>query len=466
LSSASLPPESNAPIARRATPEDAPALRTLVRAAYFKWVLVIGREPKPMTADYDKAVREHLVFVVDGPGRLDAAIELIPGSDHLLVENVAVAVAAQGRGLGSQLMEVAERVAKDLGVEEMRLYTNARFAANITLYEKLGYTITERAAIPTGGEVVWMRKRLGATAAPNAIALPESLHVPLWRDGAAPLGRIVLYRAVWVALAIIVAVGTLSTIVFSGGALTSGHIATPAALCAAAAVFALWQFWLIVAAARRTMRAGGSVRSSGLAITGAILGALVIAGILHGKAVPQLLEMWDIYRGDDKMNDLLIAVLDDGRTMVLDGTLGMGAAARVKGMLDAHPTVRTVVMEGPGGRMGPAYEIYQLIRARKLDTRVERECDSACTVMFLGGVRRSLGPFGRLGFHQVSFPGMSRSDMADANRQLRNFLILEVKISGPFVRKVTSTPPDSIWSPTPQELLEAGVIHASDAPRK
>ena len=44
---------------RPAEPADAAAIRDIVRAAYAGWVPVIGREPLPMRADYDKAVREH-----------------------------------------------------------------------------------------------------------------------------------------------------------------------------------------------------------------------------------------------------------------------------------------------------------------------------------------------------------------------------------------------------------------------
>lgn len=44
---------------RQAVPADAPAIRALTRAAYAKWVPLIGREPKPMTADYEQAVRHH-----------------------------------------------------------------------------------------------------------------------------------------------------------------------------------------------------------------------------------------------------------------------------------------------------------------------------------------------------------------------------------------------------------------------
>jgi hypothetical protein len=86
--------------------------------------------------------------------------------------------------------------------------------------------------------------------------------------------------------------------------------------------------------------------------------------------------------------------------------------------------------------------------------------------MFLGGVERSLGFYGRLGFHQIGFPGMSRGDMVDANRQLERFLTVDARVNRDFARKVVDTPHDSIWSPTPRELLDAGVIHRSDAVRR
>ncbi len=46
---------------RRATPADAPAVRDLTRAAYAKWIPLIGREPKPMTANYERAVVDHII---------------------------------------------------------------------------------------------------------------------------------------------------------------------------------------------------------------------------------------------------------------------------------------------------------------------------------------------------------------------------------------------------------------------
>ena len=135
---------------RAATPADAAAIRALTRAAYARWVPLIGREPKPMGADYDAAVRNHRIDLIEIDGALAALIEMIPGAAHLLIENLAVAPAMQGRGLGRRLLAHAEAVARDLGIAEIRLYTNQRFTENIALYQRCGYRITQEEVVPVG----------------------------------------------------------------------------------------------------------------------------------------------------------------------------------------------------------------------------------------------------------------------------------------------------------------------------
>ena len=63
---------------RRAVAADAPAVLALTRMAYAKWVPLIGREPKPMTADYERAVAEHIIDLWEEGGELLALIEMIP----------------------------------------------------------------------------------------------------------------------------------------------------------------------------------------------------------------------------------------------------------------------------------------------------------------------------------------------------------------------------------------------------
>ena len=65
---------------RRALPADANAVREVTRAAYAKWVPVIGREPRPMTADYDAAVAKHRIDLAYVGGELAALIETIPAT--------------------------------------------------------------------------------------------------------------------------------------------------------------------------------------------------------------------------------------------------------------------------------------------------------------------------------------------------------------------------------------------------
>jgi ribosomal protein S18 acetylase RimI-like enzyme len=146
---------------RRAAAEDAAAVRALTRAAYAKWVPLIGREPKPMQADYERAVREHRVDLALLADELAGLIETIEQPDHLLIENVAVAPAFQGRGLGRHLMAHAEQLALALGRTELRLYTNARFTENVALYRRLGYRLDREETGPLGA-AVYMSKPLAS----------------------------------------------------------------------------------------------------------------------------------------------------------------------------------------------------------------------------------------------------------------------------------------------------------------
>jgi len=144
---------------RQAMATDAAAIRELTRAAYAKWVPLIGREPKPMTANYEEALARHRFDLAYIDGTLAALIETIREVDHLLVENVAVSPSFQGRGLGRRLMAHAEALARELGLATIRLYTNQRFAENIALYRKLGYRVDREEVVPVG-MVTHMSKRL------------------------------------------------------------------------------------------------------------------------------------------------------------------------------------------------------------------------------------------------------------------------------------------------------------------
>jgi ribosomal protein S18 acetylase RimI-like enzyme len=144
---------------RRATQADAAAIAGLTREAYGKWVPVIGREPLPMTVDYDDVVRKHRFDLLHAGDVLAGLIETVPDGDCLLIVNVAILPAFQGRGLGKRLLLLAEEIATTTGLSGLRLYTNALMGENIRLYEKLGYR-REREEQRSVGTVIHMCKVL------------------------------------------------------------------------------------------------------------------------------------------------------------------------------------------------------------------------------------------------------------------------------------------------------------------
>ena len=55
---------------RRAEAADAVPIRALVRTAYAKYVPAMGRASRPMTADYDAAIRDNQVWVLENDDQI------------------------------------------------------------------------------------------------------------------------------------------------------------------------------------------------------------------------------------------------------------------------------------------------------------------------------------------------------------------------------------------------------------
>jgi GNAT superfamily N-acetyltransferase len=145
---------------RPAAEADAETVRGIALAAYQHYVPRIGRAPAPMTADYPEAVRRGQAWVAAEDGEVAGFIILIPQPGYLLLENVAVLPAAQGRGVGARLLALAEEHARGLGLPEVRLYTNEAMTENLAYYPRHGYTETHRSQ-QDGFHRVFFRKHLG-----------------------------------------------------------------------------------------------------------------------------------------------------------------------------------------------------------------------------------------------------------------------------------------------------------------
>jgi GNAT superfamily N-acetyltransferase len=144
---------------RLADQGDVDALCRIAAAAYQPYVARIGRAPAPMTADYAQAVRDRQAWVAVEDGQVTGFVILVARPGYLLLENVAVLPAAQGRGIGGRLLGLAEQHARSLGRSEIRLYTNEAMTENLACYPRRGYTETHRAE-QDGFRRVFFRKPL------------------------------------------------------------------------------------------------------------------------------------------------------------------------------------------------------------------------------------------------------------------------------------------------------------------
>ena len=144
---------------RAATTADVPAIADIVEQAYRHYVDRMGKPPGPMLDDYAARVSEGVVSVLDEGTAIAGIIVLLPTTNYLLLDNVAVSPARQGSGLGRRLLAFAAAEALRRGYNEIRLYTHQTMVENQRLYASIGYVETGRGT-KAGYDRVFMRKQL------------------------------------------------------------------------------------------------------------------------------------------------------------------------------------------------------------------------------------------------------------------------------------------------------------------
>lgn len=145
---------------RSARPEDARAVDRLVQDAYAYYVTRVGKPPGPMLDDYNRRIADGQAWVLEEDGQLAGVLVLedtLGGA--LLLDNVAVAPSAQGKGCGRALVAFAEAEARRRGCTELRLYTHVLMMENQALYRRLGFQEIGRVS-EKGYERVYMAKAM------------------------------------------------------------------------------------------------------------------------------------------------------------------------------------------------------------------------------------------------------------------------------------------------------------------
>lgn len=142
----------------------------------------------------------------------------------------------------------------------------------------------------------------------------------------------------------------------------------------------------------------------------------------------------------------------DARTLTLHGGINDGVTRQLEDALARSPKVTTLVLASGGGWTSEGRQIGDLVAARGLNTHVETECSSACTLAFLAGKVRSASEGARLGFHRFG-PGERK-----VNEEAAREAYTRLHMSGDFIARVNNTNPENMWYPQPGELLDYQVL--------
>ncbi len=155
-----------------------------------------------------------------------------------------------------------------------------------------------------------------------------------------------------------------------------------------------------------------------------------------------------------------LTISDDGHTMHFNGTISLGSSKALQRSLNINPGVTELILRSDGGNIYEARGMAAMIMQRQLNTHTEQECSSACTIVFMAGLKRTLGQTGKLGFHGYRLETdtfIPNVDIAKEQEKDRQFFLAR-KISAPFLNRIYNETYSSIWYPDRRQLIDAGII--------
>jgi hypothetical protein len=100
--------------------------------------------------------------------------------------------------------------------------------------------------------------------------------------------------------------------------------------------------------------------------------------------------------------------IQGGRIITIDGEIDPNDFDVFKVKASPIGGKPAVFLGGPGGNVLAALQIGEFIRMKGWTTTVLNECDSACALIWLAGVQRTMTPTAKVGFHAASMDGQEK----------------------------------------------------------
>lgn len=190
---------------------------------------------------------------------------------------------------------------------------------------------------------------------------------------------------------------------------------------------------------------------------------LILCGVISMitstlRALPSLHEQVEIALGRQLGPPVVYQLRVDGKSILLQGGMNDGAADGLERMLQQSPSVTTVVLYSAGGWVREGRLVGEVIRRHQLNTYVEQECSSSCTLAFLAGRDRAMDPRAHIGFHTLYTVGGDDRINRSFDRKLTYDTYGKFGLPTDFIKRIADTPASQSWYPELGQLLQAGVL--------
>ena len=222
-------------------------------------------------------------------------------------------------------------------------------------------------------------------------------------------------------------------------------------------VVLVWQVVGAIRAGDRHLRTTGDM----ISVWGsyfAIIAVVVLASIQTVDAITTLSPSPPRVAETPALPDLPISA--DGETITLSGNIDFDLNTAFVDALATHPAIRRVTLSSDGGYIFAARAVAFNIGNHRLDTHVDGSCSSACTLAFMAGDARTLGPEARLGFHRYQMEAPDKVQILNIGEEMqkdRNYFASR-GVSDDFLDQVFQAGHGDIWFPSHAVLHEAGVV--------
>ena len=144
---------------RQATSRDAGDVAECVCRAFIDYIPLIGKQPQPMLDVYPALISQSRVYLAASQEKIVGVLVVDETDEGFCIDTLAIHPAFQGCGIGKQLIDLAENLAKQRQFQSVYLATNSLMFKTQGIYTHLGFVEYDKRIVNSYNRIM-MRKKI------------------------------------------------------------------------------------------------------------------------------------------------------------------------------------------------------------------------------------------------------------------------------------------------------------------